>query len=383
MASKRTQATCATVGAAVLVLLTVRGVQGHKGNTSKYTYNDDIYPLLRDKCGRCHVDGGPAPMSLLTYQDAGGAVAWAQSIREMLVAGVMPPWPVDPTSPAVRNSEMLTPRELDMIVTWATGGTPQGDLRKKPPPAVADTRWPLGAPDLVIPFDKEYTLPAGVMEAQTSITAPTGFAATKWVKAVDLLPGTPSLVRQATIAIDGGQVLAVWEPGDNPATAPAGTAFKISPGAALRVDMRYKKSWQDEQVAKSDKSAVGLYFTDEPLSGRAIESFLVEPPPGESPPVFGASLTTGGRVLAVRPRVDRPYATVEVAAIAPSGRKVPLLKLRSVRPEWPRRYWLFDAIDLPAGSRIEMTTTPGDPDAGPLAPPVSSPLQLALDINVP
>ena len=98
---------------------------------------------------------------------------------------------------------------------------------------------------------------------------------------------------------------------------------------------------------------------------------------------WALGLPTGGRVLAVRPRVDRPYATVEVAAIAPSGRKVPLLKLRSVRPEWPRRYWLFDAIDLPAGSRIEMTTTPGDPDAGPLAPPVSSPLQLALDINVP
>ena len=70
---------------------TVTGVDAHKAITSKYTYNDDVFPILRDKCGSCHVDGGAAPMSLLTYNDDGGAVAWAESIREMLIAEAMPP----------------------------------------------------------------------------------------------------------------------------------------------------------------------------------------------------------------------------------------------------------------------------------------------------
>ena len=26
-------------------------IDAHKGITSKYTYNDDVYPILRDKCG--------------------------------------------------------------------------------------------------------------------------------------------------------------------------------------------------------------------------------------------------------------------------------------------------------------------------------------------
>ena len=41
--------------------------EAHKAITSKYTYNDDVFPILRDKCARCHVAGGVAPMSLMTY----------------------------------------------------------------------------------------------------------------------------------------------------------------------------------------------------------------------------------------------------------------------------------------------------------------------------
>jgi len=85
--------------------LVVASLDAHKPITSKYTYNDDVYPILRDKCGRCHAEGGPAPMSLLRYSiDAGGAAAWAESIRENLVSEAMPPWYVDPTGPAVKNN---------------------------------------------------------------------------------------------------------------------------------------------------------------------------------------------------------------------------------------------------------------------------------------
>ena len=34
---------------------------------------------------------------------------------------------------------------------------------------------------------------------------------------------------------------------------------------------------------------------------------------------------------------------------------------------------------LPAGTKIEVVATPGDPDSGPLGPPVKNPLQIALD----
>jgi hypothetical protein len=73
---------------AAIVFVTERG-EAHKPITSKYTYNDDVFPIFRDRCARCHVDHGVAPMSLMTYKDA---FPWAESIRAELVAGHMPPW---------------------------------------------------------------------------------------------------------------------------------------------------------------------------------------------------------------------------------------------------------------------------------------------------
>jgi hypothetical protein len=369
-------------GAIGIAVLAATTIDAHKGITSKFTYNDDVYPVLKEKCGQCHTEGGPAPMSLLKYDiETGGAAAWAESIRENLVSEAMPPWYADPMGPAVRNNHTLTARELDMIVTWATGGTPQGDLNKKPAQTPLHVDWTLGKPDLALQMESPVTLGPSVMQNTADVTIATNLTETKWVKAVDLLPGIPSMVRRATIALENGAVLAVWEPGDEATPAPGGSAFRIPAGAKLRLQIYYKKNWQDEQQTRSDKSTVGLYFTDEPLSGKDIQSFAVDAP-GEADSTertFSGALPSGGRVLAVRPQVDQPYTAVNIEAVAASGRRVPLLKLRGVRPEWPRRYWLAEPLELPAGTKIEIKVTPGNPDSGPLIAAVKSPLQIALD----
>ena len=39
----------------------------------------------------------------------------------------MPPWYVDSRGPAVKGGFALTPLESDKLLTWTTGGTPEGD----------------------------------------------------------------------------------------------------------------------------------------------------------------------------------------------------------------------------------------------------------------
>ena len=73
---------------AFFLAVAVEHTDAHKPVTSKYDYNRDVFPLLREHCGRCHVKGGPGPMSLMTYTDT---VPWAVSIRDELSAGRMPP----------------------------------------------------------------------------------------------------------------------------------------------------------------------------------------------------------------------------------------------------------------------------------------------------
>src|SRR5262245_25340241 len=275
--ASRTGWLAASVATFTVVALLAPTTEAHKAITSPYTYNDHIFPILRDRCGRCHFDGGPTPMSLLTYNDA---LPWAESMREQLVGERMPAWYADPMGPAVRGGHTVTPRELDMIVTWATGGTPQGDPTKKPVPVPPPPQWStLGKPDLAIAMPEEHTVPPNTMEETAEFALATELKEPKWVKAVDVLPGTPSVVREVTVRLENGPLLAAWVPGYEPTATPSGAAFKLPAGAKLQLQVRYKKHYLDEQNAVKDRSTVGLYFTDEPPSGKEIQTMAIDGKP--------------------------------------------------------------------------------------------------------
>jgi hypothetical protein len=160
--------------------------EAHKPITSKYTYNEHVFPIVQAKCGRCHVDGGIAPMSLVAYKDA---YPWAESIKGELLASHMPP------------TSTLSARELDVLMTWATGGTPEGPAARTPAPVALRNDWTLGPPDLVVRVPDEVTLPAGTMETTREFVLPTAGIAGRAVRAVDLRPGNPAIVRAAEIYI--------------------------------------------------------------------------------------------------------------------------------------------------------------------------------------
>ena len=92
-------------------------LDAHKPVTSKYTFSEDVFPIVKEQCGGCHVSGGIAPMSLMTYEDAR---PWAESIRLELTSGHMPPWYGDPSVAPLRDVHKLSPRDLDVVLTWVT-----------------------------------------------------------------------------------------------------------------------------------------------------------------------------------------------------------------------------------------------------------------------
>lgn len=352
----------------------------HVPVTSKYDYNRDVFPVLRDHCAACHVPGGSAPMSLMTYRDA---MPWGQSIRDELTAGRMPPWPVDPTSPPIKGAAPISPRDLDVIVVWASGGTPESYTDSKVPDVSFHPQWKLGSPDLKIPMDAEHTVAANAMEEVYEFSLPTNVNDTKWIKAADLMPGTASVVRDAVISIENGPVLALWQPGGGTIAAPSGAAFRLAPGAKIHLQIHYKKHFDQEQSAVSDKSTVGLYFSDPPASGREMESFAIDSPKGgadaSGSASFGGVLPKAGRIVALRPMLNRAYEAVNIDAVTPSGKQVPLLRLHGPRPQWYQRYWLQEPVELASGSKIAVSVTPlADYEDEPKVTRVF-PLQLVLD----
>ncbi|MBL8135121.1 MAG: hypothetical protein JNL48_00745 [Acidobacteria bacterium] len=224
--------------------------EAHKAITSKYLFNEDMFPLFRDRCGRCHVDGGVAPMSLLTHEDAS---PWAESLRlEFLSEEPAPPW----------HQMTLTPRELDMMLVWANGGTPRGDASKPPPPVKLVNEWAQGAPDVPLRLPAPFTLEATANEASHEVVLPLTAAAGRTIGAVDLLPGNPAIVRSAVLKLktaDGDtRDLGTWMPGRTTAVVLA-APVKIAAGASLTAPIEYRRTWKYEGQMLTDHSAVGLY----------------------------------------------------------------------------------------------------------------------------
>jgi hypothetical protein len=355
------------------VALVIQPAGAHKAITSKYTYNDDVFPILRDRCASCHVPGGIAPMSLMTYDDA---FPWAESIRAELVAAHMPPWNADEGYGEIKRAHTLSPKELDVILTWATGGNPRGSLDQKLPTIELKNDWKLGAPDLALKLPAEFTLAADKMEDTQEFTLPSGTTDARWVRAVDLLPGTPSIVRSATIFVKGGnaqpagsapspeRVLALWLPGQDLAPND-GIAFKLPAGAEIGVRIHYKKTWQFEGKPLTDRSTVGIYFaaaanTQELLS-LPIDAPAAAAGGADQTIRFSRTLSEDVQALAVSPDQVPGNISVQMEAIKPDGSRVPMIRLNT-RADWDRRYWFEKPMTLPRGTRVEVTANLQDPD---------------------
>ena len=374
----------------VLVALAFASERGeaHKPITSKYTYNDDVFPIFRDRCGRCHVRDGIAPMSLLTYNEA---YPWAESIRGELMAGHMPPWNAEDGIGAFRSRPSIVAREIDTLLTWATGGTPVGNPLHAPPDATLMREWPMGPPGLVLPLPGEFVMPADRSEETRELTLPTYTTEARWVRAVDLLPGTPAIVRNATVAIKSApeNVLAVWLPGEDPAATTSGTAFRLPAGAELLVRIHYKKSYKYEGQSLTDRSTVGLYFAREPAV--EVRSWIVASPPvtGESGDRVSFNRTIDEDVEAVALHADPALTNVrlQVDEVSPDGVRTPVIRF-VVRPDWTRRYWFERPLVLRRGSRIEIVAVINGADElllpsaspTPAQPATGSPVRVTFDV---
>jgi hypothetical protein len=382
--------------ATVASVLAVRTGEAHKPITSKYTYNDDVFPVVRAKCGRCHVAGGIAPMSLMTYEEA---FPWAESIRAELVASHMPPWGAQPGFGSFKHTERLTAEELDILLTWATGGNPRGRPDQQLPQVALGDAWPLGPPDLTIALPA-VAVPTDKMEQMEEFTVPTGVTETRWVRAVDLQPGTTSIVRSATIAVidvddtpfSPDRVLRRWVPGQDPESLDRdGTAFELPAKAQLLVRVHYKKTWQFEGKSLKDASTIGLYFTNKPAA--SLLTVPIAEPAGTAPSgqilTFAQSIDREVRALAISPDQIPPNIIIVATAVLPDGTKTPLIRLNT-RADWSRRYWFDHPMLLPRGTKIEVVANLDDPNRlalaafggpiGPQAPPVTDGLRLSLNV---
>jgi len=359
------------------------------------TFTKDVAPVLYKNCVSCHRPNDIAPMSLITYEDA---KPWAKSIVEKVTKGEMPPWHATQPHGTFLNDRRLTDAEKDTILRWVSNGAPKGDPADMPPAPKFAPGWEIGKPDVILSMKDEYEVPASGTIVYQNFTIPTNFTEDKWVQAIEVRPGTRSVVHHILVFCkepgtprrmsfkgvvpkfperegpprgEGPTLIASTAPGTNAVTFPAGTALLIRAGATVIFQIHYTANG----TAAKDRSSLGMIFAKQPPQQEIRESAFTNPllklPAGSGNEEVDSAIefTEDTHVLSLLPHTHLRGKSWEYKMVYPDGHSEIVLSVPKYDFNWQTQYVFTKPLAAPKGSRLEAvahydnsTTNKSNPD---------------------
>lgn len=377
---------------AVIVVATAAAVVSARGSgpprhDALLTFNKDIASIIFRNCVDCHHPGGAAPFSLLTYEDV---KLRARQIAAVTKSRYMPPWQPEPGFGEFVGERRLTDEQIQVIQRWLEQGAPEGSGSIAAPLPKFRQGWQLGQPDLVIEAPQAYPLPAGGSDVFRNFVIPVPISSTRYVRAVEILPGNKQIVHHANILIDrtglsrqrdeqdpevgfAGMDVAMesetfepdshflfWKPGTPPHTEPDDMAWRIDKGNDLVLNMHLQPSGKPELV----QPIVGLYFSDRPPTRFPMLLQLehdgaLDIPAGKRDFVVTdeLELPVDVDVLAVYPHAHYLGKDLQGFAILPDGTKKWLIWIKDWDINWQAVYRYSQPVFLPKGTIVSMRYT--------------------------
>jgi hypothetical protein len=101
---------------------------GHDIITTPVTWDREISRIVYSRCVACHREGGMA-FALAEYPQT---FPWRTAIKEEVLERRMPPWGAVKGFGEFRNDQALTPEQLELMTSWAQGGSPEGEAKDLP-----------------------------------------------------------------------------------------------------------------------------------------------------------------------------------------------------------------------------------------------------------
>ncbi len=366
------------------------------------TFTKDVAPILYKNCVSCHRTGEIAPMALLTYQEAR---PWAKSIREKVTEGLMPPWHATQPKGTFLNDRRLSDLDKDTLVHWVDAGAPQGDPKDLPPQPEFAEGWQIGTPDVVLTMPKPFKVTAAGTIAYQYFTVPTNFTEDKWVQAIEVRPGTRSVVHHVLVfervkgvrppppaflavipklppptdpndhsqegQLGPGTLIATTAPGTNAMIYEPGQAMKVSAGSELIFQVHYTANGKEA----TDQSSVGMVFAKEPpkqeIHNSAFLNFMLKLPPGSDNQAVDSAIefTQDVHITALFPHTHLRGKSWNYRLIYPDGRSEVVLTVPRYDFNWQTYYLFAKPLVVPKGSRLEATAhydnsvnNPSNPD---------------------
>jgi len=325
-------------------------------------------------------------MALLTYEDA---VAWGETIKEVVQEKRMPPWYADPRHGQFSNDRRLRDDELKTVLSWLDSGMPKGDDRDAPPARTFPKGWVIGTPDVIVklprPIDVPVQAPKGGVPYQYQFVDP-GFKEDRWVVRAEARPDATPVVHHILVFVippgklynpdDPGQTLCGTAPGEMPMMLANGLAKKIPAGSRLLFQMHYTPNGKPYR----DQSSIGLIFAKKPPERRVLTkpihnlSFIVKkvkiPAGADNFKIEGEfTFVRDATVISFMPHMHLRGKSFVYEAVYPDGKKEVLLSVPRYNFNWQSGYRLAEPKRVPKGTRIHCvahfdnsTKNPHNPD---------------------
>ena len=378
--------------APAVLLAAFAGVRAHaQPGAAAPTFSKDVAPILYKNCVSCHRPGEAAPMSLLTYEQAR---PYAKAIANAVTNRTMPPWHADAPPDTFHNERSLSALERETVTAWTAGGALSGDPKDLPAAPAFSNGWSLGTPDLVLTMDEDFPIPANGAIEYEHFYIPTNFSDEKWVTSLEVRPGNRQLVHHVLVyyvaktdpaataltrenvkdmmtprtRVQGQRprrstpgttrrLVATYAPGTNPQLAPAGTAFRLEPGATLELQMHYTTNG----TPSTDRTKVGITFAKEvparELRAQAFSNGTLRLPAGAADVAVTTDLefvqdaTVWGLFPHTHLRGKRWAYMLEL----PNGETKAILSVPRYDFNWQTYYMFKEPVQVPKGAKIVST----------------------------
>ena len=346
-----------------------------------------IAPLVYKNCTGCHHEGGSGPFALMTYQDAR---RWGSLIHTVTESRYMPPWLPEPGFGSFAGDRRLNQEDIDLIRAWVKAGMPEGDGT---PPAmpVYGSDWELGTPDMVLEMASPMRVPAGGTDLFENFVLPVPLKETKWVRAMEIKPGSPRVVHHANVIVDptgslrrahpedwqrgvpGMDILVdsgesfdpdshflFWKPDSTALVEPEGMPWRLDAGNDLVLNMHLKPTGKEESV----RARIGLYFadhaaTEHPMLLQLEHDAALDIPAGQADFVVedALKLPVAVDVLGIYPHAHYLGKKMEGWATLPNGERRWLVLIKDWDIDRQSVYRFAKPVRLPSGTVVHMRYT--------------------------
>lgn len=263
------------------------------GTNAAPTFYEDVAPIVYARCLSCHVEGGIAPFTLDTYENA---QPFAEAIRMETAARTMPPFHIDNSGDCntYLDARWLTEDEIATLAAWADGGALEGDPANAPP--LPGKPAGLANVSATLDIGALYTPDASLDDDYRCFIVDPGIAEDSYLTAYEVKPGDPRVVHHVVVysfsdaaaeaqaeALDQAQAgpgytcfggagaaasfIVGWAPGMPVTRYPQGTGLMLNGGRKLAIQVHYNLSYGplpdrttvDVELAPSVDKPAGLY----------------------------------------------------------------------------------------------------------------------------